>query len=146
MDIKKLLQSLLDRKVKFLVVGAWALPAYGFERMTGDIDIFIKPTRLNAKRTLGALKAIGYDVEDASISLLLSKKVLFRQYILQTDIHPFVAGVDFDSSWRNKVQTEIKGLKVFVPSLEDFLKMKKAANRPKDLEDIRILEKVREKK
>jgi len=34
-------------------------------------------------------------VEDLTIEQLLKKKTLFRQYILDTDIHPFVAGVEF---------------------------------------------------
>lgn len=146
MDIKTLLQSLLDHKVKFLVIGGWALPAYTIERMTRDIDIFIEPTEENVKKTIKALQKAGYlAVEDEHISLFLSKKVLLREYILQTDIHPFVKGTDFDRAWKTKKETVIKGLKVFVPSIEELLIMKRAANRPKDIDDIKQLEKVKEK-
>jgi predicted nucleotidyltransferase len=140
MDIKQLLLSLLDHKVKFIIIGAWALPAYGVTRMTGDVDIFIKPTPQNAKRTMKALQAIGYDVvRDVPPETFLKKKVLLRQYILQADIHPFVAGIDFDTAWRNRVKTEISGVDVYVPSLGDIMKMKKAAGRDKDKQDLKSL-------
>lgn len=139
MDIKKLLRSLLDHKVRFLVIGAWALPAYGHQRMTSDIDISIKPTTLNAKRTINALKAVGYCVvADLPLSHFLKKKILLRQYLLATDIHPFVTGISFESAWKNSVAVEIKGTKVFVPSLDDLIRMKRAAGCRKDKEDLRI--------
>jgi predicted nucleotidyltransferase len=147
MDIKTLLQSLLDHKVQFLVIGAWALPAHGYQRMTGDVDIFIKPTRENAERTIQALREIGYKVvKDVPATVFLKKKILLRQYILQTDIHPFVAGATYETVWRNRLRTTIKGLNVFVPSLEDLMRMKKAAGRPRDKEDLRVLRKIQEKK
>lgn len=146
MNIQRLLRSLLEHKVKFLIIGAWALPAYGYERMTRDIDIFIKPTRLNAERTISALKSIGYDiVEDLKIKTLLTKKILLRQYILQTDIHPFVAGIDFDNAWKNRVETEIKGVNVYVPSIEDIIKMKEAAGRGKDKIDLEVLKEIQKR-
>ncbi len=146
MDIKKLLRSLLDHKVRFLIVGAWALPAYGRERMTRDVHVFIKPTKANAERTMEALMAVGYGiVKDTPVSLFLSKKILLRQYPMQVDLHPFVAGISFGTAWKNRVETEIKGLRIFVPSLDDLIKMKKAAGRAKDREDLREREKIRQK-
>ncbi len=143
MDIQKLLQSLLDHKVKFLVIGAWAMPTYGYYRMTQDVDIFIKPTKKNAQQTMDALKAVGYEVvDDVDYSIFLSKKVLLRQHLLQTDIHPFVAGVTFDVAWSHKVKSEIKGKQIYVPSLNDLIVMKKAAGRDKDKQDLTVLRKI----
>ena len=147
MDIKHLLQSLLEHKVKFLLIGAWSFPAYGHVRMTKDVDIFIEPTERNVRRTIAALKALGYRaVEDASIESFLTKKVLLRQYILQTDIHPFVSGIDFKEAWKHRRATKIKELKVFVPSLADLIKMKKAAGRKKDKLDLEVLEAIQKRK
>ena len=146
MDIKTLLRSLRDNRVLFLVVGAWAIPAYGRPRMTNDVDVFIKPTRGNAKRTIKALQAIGYAAaQDAPPELFLKKKVLFRQYILQVDIHPFVKGVSFARAWKNRKATTINGCRVFVPSLNDLIAMKKAAGRSKDKEDIKELSLIKKK-
>lgn len=46
-----------------------------------------------------ALVEVGYDVViDERAETFLTKKVLIRQYVLQTDIHPFVRGTDFKLS------------------------------------------------
>lgn len=143
MNLRKLLQSLLEHKVRFLVIGAWSLPAYGYKRFTSDFDIFIKPTRPNARRTMNALLAIGYDVvRNTRVETFIKTKVLIRQYSLETDIHPFVKGITFDEAWKNRVRTEIEGHEIFVPSLEDLIKMKRAAGRDKDRQDIRELRKI----
>ncbi len=39
-DYREMLEILLDNEVKFLVVGAYAMGAYGYPRATGDIDIY----------------------------------------------------------------------------------------------------------
>ncbi len=111
--------------------------------MTGDIDIFIEPTPLNARRTLAALADVGYDVTDIKEQDLLQTKVLIRQYILATDIHPFAKGVRFDTVWKNRVRDKIEGVPVFVASLDDLIRMKRAANRLKDRDDLVALEELK---
>lgn len=144
MDIQKLLKSLLDHKVKFLVIGAWALPAFGYVRMTEDVDVFIEPTKVNVKKTKAALRSIGYlTIDEISLETMLAKKILLRQYILKTDIHPFVKGVSFKKAWNNRKLATIRGLQVFVPSLDDLMTMKKKAGREKDKADLNILKEIK---
>ena len=57
MDISRLLKSLNAQHVRYVVIGGMALPAHGYFRFTGDIDIFIEPTQQNAERTLAARTA-----------------------------------------------------------------------------------------
>jgi len=139
MDTESLLKSLNANDVRYVVIGATAFPVHGYARATLDIDIFIEATPENARRTLAALKEVGYDVTDITIEDLLTKKLLIRQYILATDIHPFVAGVTFEEVWRNRVQDRIGETPANFASLDDLIRMKKAAGRPKDLEDLRVL-------
>jgi hypothetical protein len=54
MNVKKLLLLLAEHKVKFVIIGAWAFPAYGYTRNTFDIDIFFDPTKANVKRHRGS--------------------------------------------------------------------------------------------
>jgi hypothetical protein len=49
-DFRAFLQCLHRRRVRFLVGGAHALAAHGRPRYTGDLDVLIEPTALNAKR------------------------------------------------------------------------------------------------
>ena len=110
------------------------------------IDILIKPTKENARRVLEALTQIGYDVTDSTVEEMLAKKILFRQYILATDIHPSAIGVTFETVWKNRVQDTIDDVPVFVASLDDLIKMKRAANRPKDREDLKVLRALKRRK
>lgn len=146
MDEEKLLKSLKEHNVRFVVIGAAAFPAHGYCRTTQDIDIFIKPTRCNADKCRRALSQFGYDVTDISVDDLLTKKVLLRDYSVETDIHPFVKAVNFETVWKNKVKRKFADFFVWFASLDDLIKMKKAAGRAKDLEDLRYLKKLQQRK
>ena len=143
MDTEGLLKLLKEHKVDFVVIGATAFPVHGYARATLDIDIFIRATEDNAEKTLAALKAFGYDVTDINKEDLLKKKILIRQYALETDIHPFVTGITFDRVWKNKVKAKLGDTYAYFASLTDLIRMKQAAARPKDVEDIKYLKKLR---
>lgn len=146
MDIPSLLKLLNDRKVEFVIVGATAFPVHGYVRDTLDIDIFIRPTRQNAEKTYTALKAFGYDVTDLSVDELLEKKALFRGYVVEADIHPFITGIpSFDELWSRRIEGSIEGVPVFFADLDSLIRMKEAAGRPKDLEDLKYLRKLKRK-
>lgn len=146
MDISTLLKSLNARRVQYVIIGATAFPTHGYARATADIDILIKPTKENAQRVLNALTQVGYDVTDLTVDEVLRKKILFRQYILATDIHPSAVGVTFETVWKNRIKDTIEGVPVFVASLDDLIKMKRAANRPKDREDLKVLRALKKRK
>jgi len=138
------LKSLSDHKVDFVVIGATAFPIHGYARATLDIDLFVRPTPENVHRVLAALRSFGYDVEDLTEEDLLKKKVLIRQHLVETDIHPFVTGITFEQVWANRVMGSYKNQKVYYACLEDLITMKKAAGRPKDLEDLKVLVRLKE--
>jgi len=144
MDTESLLRSLNAHDVRYVVIGATAFPVHGYARATLDIDIFIEATRENATRTLAALRDVGYDITDVTVNDLLEKKLLIRQYTLETDIHPFVTGVAFEEVWQNRVEDTIGKTPAWFASLDDLIRMKQAAGRPKDLEDLRVLLKLKE--
>lgn len=139
MNAEKLLKLLKENRVKFVIIGATAFPVHGYSRATLDIDIFIKPEKANAKRTWKALKQFGYDVTDVTIDELLTKKVLIRQYHVETDIHPNVKGATFEKIWKNKVKAKFGQTFVWFASLDDLITMKKAAGRTIDKEDLKYL-------
>ena len=72
--------------------------------------------------------------------------MLIRQNLVETDIHPFVKGVSFDSVWTNRVKAKFGDVFAWFASLDDLIKMKKAAGRPKDNEDLKFLRKLKQKK
>jgi len=139
MHTEQLLKLLKENQVKFVIIGATAFPVHGYSRATLDIDIFIKAEEENASRTLKALREFGYDVTDITIDDLLTKKVLIRQYIVETDIHPVVKGITFENVWKNKVKARFGKTFAWFASLDDLIAMKKAAARPRDQEDLKYL-------
>jgi predicted nucleotidyltransferase len=143
MHTEKLLKLLKENRVKFVIIGATAFPVHGYSRATLDIDIFIKAEEENARRTRKALREFGYDVTDITIDDLLTKKVLIRQYLVETDIHPVVKGITFERVWKNKVKARFRKTVVWFASLDDLIKMKKSAGRPKDKQDLKYLVKLK---
>ena len=146
MDTEDLLRLLNAHNVEFVIIGATAFPIHGYARATLDIDIFIRPEPPNAARMLDALRDFGYDIDDITLEDLLTKKVLIRQYLVETDIHPFAAGITFEQVWENRISGTYGNEKVYYASLDDLMIMKQAAGRPKDLEDLKILMALKQKK
>jgi predicted nucleotidyltransferase len=143
MDTEKLLRLLKENKAIFVIIGATALPVYGYARATLDIDLFVKPDLDNIKRIIKALRDFGYDLTDLTPEDFLKNKILIRQYIVEADIHPFVKGVNFDEVWKNKIKAKFGKTEVFFPSLDDMIKMKRAAGRAIDKEDLKYLRRIK---
>jgi predicted nucleotidyltransferase len=143
MNIADLLRSLNEHNVKYVLIGAMAFSPHGFSRATRDVDILIEPTEENVQRTMHALVACGYDLSDLKPEEMLEKKILLRQYILETDIHPSVGGVTFKDVWKHKVREKLYDIPANFASLDDLIKMKRAAGRPKDKEDLKYLLHIR---
>lgn len=146
MDTEGLLRLLKEHKVDFVIIGATAFPVYGYARATLDIDIFIRPVRSNAERALEALNEFGYDMTDVTVEDLLTKKLLIRQYAVEAVIHPFVKGVSFDQVWRNRVEAKFGKTAVFFASLDDLIEMKHSTGSPQDLQDLKYLMRLKEKR
>ncbi|MCP4377200.1 MAG: hypothetical protein GY794_13625, partial [bacterium] len=62
MDIENLLKLLSGHAVEYVIIGASAFPVHGYSRSTLDLDIFVRPEKENAERTLQALEEFGFDV------------------------------------------------------------------------------------
>ena len=146
MTSEDLLKLLNENKVEFVIIGATAFPVYGYARATLDMDLFVRPNIENIKKLRKTLIDFGYDLTGISHHDLMTNKLLIRQYLIETDIHPFVTGISFEEIWTNKIKSKFGKTEVYFPSLDDMIKMKEAAGRPKDQEDLKFLKKIREKK
>jgi len=58
-DFAEMLSALSDAGADFLIVGAYALAAHGLPRATGDLDIWVRPSEVNAHRVFEALRVRG---------------------------------------------------------------------------------------
>ena len=143
MPIEDLIKLLKDRSAEYMIIGAQACAAHGYVRATADLDILINATSENIERVRSALEAFGFDTTDASLQDFQTKKVLFRQYWFDVDIHPFATGIDAQKALQQKYPGKYEGVPAYFASLDDMIKMKKAAGRPQDLADLRVLQEIK---
>ncbi len=81
-----------------------------------------------------------------TVEEMLEKKILFRQYLLDVDIHPDAKGVTFEQVWKNKIRRKVGNTFAYFAGLDDLIKMKRAANRAKDREDLKVLLEMKHRK
>lgn len=130
--------------VDYLVVGAYAMAAHGCPRATGDIDLWIRPTKENATCVWNALLAFGAPTSQVSIEDFCTPDVVYQIGVApqRIDILTSISGVNFDTAWENRMQSDLDGLSTFVIGRLDLLKNKRALGRPQDLADIEMLKSI----
>lgn len=141
-DYAEMLCALSDEGVEFLLVGAYAMAAHGVPRATGDIDVWVNPSRDNAQRVLRALGRFGAPLFDLKAADLARDGTVFQLGVppRRIDLLTSIDGVVFAEAWPKRVICRIDGQDVPVLSREDLVANKRAAARPKDLVDVQILE------
>src|ERR1039457_3902541 len=138
-DFNELLSIFNDHRVKYLVVGGYAVGFHSQPRATKDLDLFIKPDSDNAKAVCAALAKFGAPVAGLTPDDFIKPGLFFRmgKAPLMIEILPDIKGVDFDSAWEKRVETVVDpdaGLKAFFISRDDLIAAKLAAARPQDLD------------
>jgi hypothetical protein len=141
-DYKDMLRALVDEKVRFLLVGAYALAAHGYPRATMDIDIWVVPTPENARAVLRALQRFGAPLHNLSRSDLEKEGTVFQIGVAprRIDIITAASGLQFDEAFSHATPVEIEGIEVHIPSVADLIRNKRASGRTKDLADAEALE------
>lgn len=141
-DYKEMLQELSAGKVKFLLVGAYALAAHGYPRATIDLDIWVMPSQENAKAVLQALANFGAPLEGITQKDFEEEGTVFQIGVAprRIDIITGASGLQFEEAFRNAITMDIEGIPVHVPSIDDLIRNKKATGRTKDLADVEALE------
>ena len=141
-DFNEILSALSAEDAEFLVVGAYAVGAHGIPRATGDIDLWVRPTRDNASRVMRALIRFGAALLDLSEKDLAANDTVFQMGVppSRIDIMTGISGVDFEEAWQSRVTVAVEGLSVPVIGRECLLRNKAASGRPKDLADLAALD------
>ena len=141
-DFRDMLSALCDESVEFLLVGAYALAAYGLPRATGDMDIWIRCSDENAERVLRALQRFGAPLFDLTADDLQAAGTVFQIGLAprRIDILTSIDGVLFDDAWSHRKVIELEGLTVPAIGRAHLIQNKKATGRPKDLADVAWLE------
>ena len=140
-DFKELLALFNAHRVKYLIVGGYALAFHGAPRMTGDLDLLIQPTPENAERVLNALQAFGF----GSVGLTREdfeqpdKTVQLGVSPVRVDIITSLTGVSWEEAYASSAPGTYGDVPVSYIGRDPFLANKRATARKKDLADLEAL-------
>jgi hypothetical protein len=141
-DFKEFAELLNSNGVEYLVVGGYALAAYGHPRYTGDLDFWVRADAANADRLLAALGEFGFaQLEVTRDDLTAPDRVIQLGYPpRRIDLLTGIDGVAFADCYPRRMTATIDGVELQFISLEDFKTNKKAVGRHRDLADLEALE------
>ncbi|NOR46314.1 MAG: hypothetical protein GQ534_12070 [Candidatus Delongbacteria bacterium] len=144
-DYKEMLLILSEEKVKFLIVGAFALGSYGYPRATGDIDIWVEASSENAKKIIKSLAKFGAPMSDIKAEDFEKQGIIYQIGVVprRIDIITEIDGVDFDIAYLNKKIVNIQDISVPILSYDDLIKNKESTGREKDVLDVKMLKKLK---
>lgn len=140
-DFKEFLALLDSAKIEYLLVGGYAVGFHGYPRPTGDLDIWIAMTPSNAEKLVPVLASFGFASAGATPDLFLHPGRVVRMGVppVRIEILTSISGVEFDGCRSRSVLTTIDGTPVRIIGREDLIANKRAAARPKDLNDLEHL-------
>jgi hypothetical protein len=141
------LSILNAHRVKYLVIGAYAVAIHAQPRATKDLDILVKADPENAKAVFAALAEFGAPLKGLTTADFAEPGPFFRigREPVGVDILTAIPGVDFDAAWPRRAEEvfdEQTNLRANFISREDLLAAKRAAGRQQDLADIEAIEKA----
>jgi len=134
-------RSFQQHDVRYVVIGGIAAILHGVPRATFDLDILIEATPDNARRLLDALldAGLGTAALTSPGDLLANEITVFKDRV-RVDVQTSTPGVRFVDAWSRRRTVAYQGQEFFILAKEDLIRSKRAAGRPVDLEDVRLLE------
>lgn len=147
-DFRDFIKALSQNDVEYMLVGGYSVILHGHPRTTGDMDIWVNRTQSNYKKLRKAFETFGMDVFDMTEENFLHHTnwdvFSFGRPPVSIDIMIKVKGLKFDDAFKNSNMFSEDGLKVRVIDYKDLVKAKKASNRPKDIDDLNNLSKLKD--
>jgi len=147
------------RNVKYLVVGAVAVNLYGYVRMTMDLDIMVDLSDENLFKIVDVMEKCGYTprVPVNPHEFISEEKreewIKEKGAVVFTFIHPkkpfkqidiFLNNpIDFEEAYSRRELMRIGGTEVSIASIDDLIKMKASTARPRDMEDVHHLKRIK---
>lgn len=140
-DLSEFLRLLNSHGVEYLLVGGYAVGLHGYPRTTGDMDVWVNPTPANASKLVSALVDFGYAASHLSPAPFTNPTKIVRLGVppVCIDLIMSISGADFSASYARRKLDESTGVPVSLISLEDLKANKRAAGRPKDIDDLNYL-------
>jgi hypothetical protein len=140
-DFSDLLSALARHRVRYLVVGGWAVGYHAEPRYTKDLDIFVAADMPNCRRLQKALEAFAGPLPELHLDDLAdpNRVIMMGRPPTRIDLLKSIDGVRFETAWRNRVRVRLGTVTVNLISREDLIRNKRASGRAQDLLDLSVL-------
>jgi len=149
-DPRRVFEVLHRHGVDFVVIGGIAVIAHGHPRNTRDIDFVAATDRANLGRLSAALRELdaqlwGVDAHLLGIELDPDTLANGANFTLTTSaggldfFNAVPGGVPYEDLRARALIVELSGLTIRIAGRDDLIRMKQAAGRPQDIDDIAAL-------
>jgi len=143
-DFIEFIECLNLAKGEYILVGGYATILHGYNRTTGDLDIWVNQTEENYNRLVKAYLRFKMPLFDMTKERFLFDNSLdvftFGRPPVCIDIITKLKGLSFSETFDNAVSRQISDtISVRLIHLNDLVRAKKSSNRPKDQDDIQHL-------
>lgn len=141
-DLIDLFTEFENSGVEYLVIGGWAVSTHAKPRYTKDLDLWIGTAPANLEKAVRALAAFGAPaalVEQAA-GMTTDEFLFFGTPPARIDLLRSIPGAVFEKAWPRRCRAVWGAIGVNVIDLDDLIAAKRAAGRPQDLRDVKLLE------
>lgn len=142
-DFRDFLEACNDNQVEYILVGGFAVILHGYQRVTGDMDVWVNRTEDNYRKIERAFRQFGMPVFDMTLDAFLNHPTLdvfrFGRRPNAIDLMVKVKGLHFEDCIDLAPWFEDEGLKVRVLHINHLKQAKKEAGRFKDFDDLEHL-------
>ena len=148
------LETLLEHRVRFVLIGGLASRLHGSPSITGDVDVCYARDSTNLERLAAALRELRAHLRGAPVevpfildaqTLSMADSFTFDTDAGKLDILGTPSGTKgFEDLKANAVEMHFDLMTIRVASINDLIRMKRAAGRPQDLKEVEILGALRE--
>ena len=136
------------REVKFVLVGGLAVVIHGHFRTTKDMDIFYEGSEENGKKILETINEFGFSYLKLTLDDVLDSNgyIKLGREPVRIDLFCDLPGVTFDEVYKDAIEYQEDGLKFKVIHVNHLIANKTKVGRLQDLDDVKKLRKIIEKK
>lgn len=146
-DFSDLLRLFNNNRVRYLVIGGYALVQYAEPRYTKDLDLWISTDAANARAIYHSLREFGAPLAGLTENDFAEEGYFYQMGVppMRVDVLMGIPGLAFEDAWQRRVEIDFAGLMVPFISKQDLITSKLASGRPQDLIDADLLSRLDDK-
>ena len=141
-DFVALLRLFNKHRVRYCIVGAYAVAFHARPRYTKDLDILVEPSIKNGEHIIDALKGFGFG---SLLKLTAEDFVQPGRFIqlgyepVRVDLLTSLGGFTFQRVWRHRAPGRYGNVRTFFIGREELIRNKELSGRHQDQADLERL-------